>query len=342
MSSTKGKGVSLKNDDGEDDEDEEDDDDYDPTKDQEALEEDAKDNEEELKSSTALDIRATTKSSSSYPAVDQAFEELFGYPWGTTFLYHQQQQQRPYEEFDPQEESPQQQTKSVRKDGRLLRRNDTAPYSTNKNNKHKKQHTNSKNEFLLTQLFGRTAAMKLLHAPVVLPPSRNARQQLLVSLPPLEVSLQQGKRALMMERRRFAGVDILLQQQQQQQQQQPMSLSSTSATPETAIATTLDATTVLAPTLATTTATTATTTSLDQVLQELAGPSKVSTVAKTSADWDVFKTQHATTAEVLEERAQGKDAFLVKQDFLSRVDGRRFEQEKAQRDTQRGTGRNAK
>jgi Bucentaur or craniofacial development len=30
---------------------------------------------------------------------------------------------------------------------------------------------------------------------------------------------------------------------------------------------------------------------LDSVLQQIAGPSKISTVAKTSADWDSFKTE---------------------------------------------------
>lgn len=41
--------------------------------------------------------------------------------------------------------------------------------------------------------------------------------------------------------------------------------------------------------------------------------------------------------EELEKKAQDKDAFLVKKDFLQRVDLRRFEHEKAERDLQRAS-----
>jgi Bucentaur or craniofacial development len=70
---------------------------------------------------------------------------------------------------------------------------------------------------------------------------------------------------------------------------------------------------------------------LDVLLQELEGPGKLSTVAKTSADWESFKQDAGVEAE-MEKHAQGKNAFLVKQDFLQRVDQRSFVQEKAQRD----------
>jgi hypothetical protein len=73
---------------------------------------------------------------------------------------------------------------------------------------------------------------------------------------------------------------------------------------------------------------------IDSVLQQIAGPSKISTVAKTSADWDSFKTETGLEAQ-LEKKAQGKDAFLVKQEFLSRVDNRTFEREKGERDRER-------
>ena len=39
--------------------------------------------------------------------------------------------------------------------------------------------------------------------------------------------------------------------------------------------------------------------------------------------------------EELEKKAQGKDAFLVKEDFKSRVDRRKFELEKDVRDRER-------
>jgi hypothetical protein len=37
----------------------------------------------------------------------------------------------------------------------------------------------------------------------------------------------------------------------------------------------------------------------------------------------------------LEKKAQGKDAFLVKQDFLKRVDQRKFELERDERERER-------
>jgi hypothetical protein len=75
---------------------------------------------------------------------------------------------------------------------------------------------------------------------------------------------------------------------------------------------------------------------LDTLLQELDGPSKLSTVAKTSADWDQFKTKEGLE-EDLTKQAQGKNAFLQKKDFLQRVDARRFEVEKQVRDAERAT-----
>jgi hypothetical protein len=73
---------------------------------------------------------------------------------------------------------------------------------------------------------------------------------------------------------------------------------------------------------------------IDSLLQELNGPGKLSTVAKTSADWDSFK-QDAGVEDEIEKQAQGKNAYLHKQDFLKRVDERSFVQEKAQRDQDR-------
>jgi hypothetical protein len=74
---------------------------------------------------------------------------------------------------------------------------------------------------------------------------------------------------------------------------------------------------------------------VDNVLAQLAGPSKMSTVAKTNNDWESFKESDKQLQDELEKRAQGKDAFLVKQDFLKRVDHRTFELEKEGRDRER-------
>lgn len=76
---------------------------------------------------------------------------------------------------------------------------------------------------------------------------------------------------------------------------------------------------------------------VDSLLTEMARPEKLSTLSKTSADWDLFKLRDKDGAlkEQLESKARGKEAYLVKKDFLARVDGRRFELERAQRDRQR-------
>ncbi len=78
---------------------------------------------------------------------------------------------------------------------------------------------------------------------------------------------------------------------------------------------------------------------LDNLLQEMSRPEKLSTISKTSTDWDLFKSKNADEAlkEQLESRAEGNDAFLVKKDFLDRVDHRRFELEKQERDRERAS-----
>jgi hypothetical protein len=51
-------------------------------------------------------------------------------------------------------------------------------------------------------------------------------------------------------------------------------------------------------------------------------------------DWESFKDKTGIDEE-LRKKAEGKDAYLVKQEFLQRVDLRKFEQEKAQRERER-------
>jgi hypothetical protein len=77
---------------------------------------------------------------------------------------------------------------------------------------------------------------------------------------------------------------------------------------------------------------------LDSLLEHLSGPTKLSTVAKTSNDWEMFKqNQSDDFKQKLETKAQGSQAFLQRKDFLSRVDQRRFEHEKTQRDQERSS-----
>ena len=73
---------------------------------------------------------------------------------------------------------------------------------------------------------------------------------------------------------------------------------------------------------------------LDTILSKINAPEKVSTLTKTGIDWEQFKDDQGLEEE-LAKKAQGKDAYLLKQEFLQRVDLRRFEQEKAERDKQR-------
>jgi hypothetical protein len=81
---------------------------------------------------------------------------------------------------------------------------------------------------------------------------------------------------------------------------------------------------------------TTTGTNLDSVLQQLVGTKKMNTVEKTNQDWESFKQNtDPTFQDELEKTAQSKDAYLIKQDFLQRVDQRRFELERSERDQER-------
>ena len=77
------------------------------------------------------------------------------------------------------------------------------------------------------------------------------------------------------------------------------------------------------------------TSKLDSVLNHIAGKKELNTVEKTSNDWEGFKETDKTLQDDLERNAQSKNAYLVKQDFLNRVDHRKFELEKAERDQER-------
>ena len=74
---------------------------------------------------------------------------------------------------------------------------------------------------------------------------------------------------------------------------------------------------------------------VDAVLAQIAGPGKLSTAQKTSDDWESFKGSDKQLQDELEKTAQSKDAFLVKQDFLNRVDQRTFELERDERERER-------
>jgi hypothetical protein len=73
---------------------------------------------------------------------------------------------------------------------------------------------------------------------------------------------------------------------------------------------------------------------IDAVLSQIKGPQKFTTIDKTNVDWENFKDK-AGLEEELKKKAQSKDAYLVKKDFLNRVDLRRFEQERDERNKKR-------
>ena len=79
---------------------------------------------------------------------------------------------------------------------------------------------------------------------------------------------------------------------------------------------------------------------IDAVLSQIKGPQKFTTIDKTNVDWENFKDK-AGLEEELKKKAQGKDAYLEKKDFLNRVDLRRFEQEREERNRKRAAAASA-
>jgi hypothetical protein len=74
-------------------------------------------------------------------------------------------------------------------------------------------------------------------------------------------------------------------------------------------------------------------TGLDRVVSDIINGRKgVSTVQKSSADWDAYKHAKSLEAELAD---AGKKGFVEKEAFLNRVDYRQFEIERAQRERER-------
>mmetsp|Transcript_13919 Transcript_13919/g.23119 ORF Transcript_13919/g.23119 Transcript_13919/m.23119 type:complete len:254 (+) Transcript_13919:92-853(+) len=188
-------------------------------------------------------------------AVDAAFEELFGYSFGTRFLPKR------------------------RKLG-----DDPSNYN--------------RTEDIIVAIFGPTAAAQIMA-------TSNTVTKMKVQRAPLPSRIL----TTVTEEKKYAGQTIRVTR-------------------------TLNATQAAAAAAATTTAEDGNPKGLDSLLQALNGPGKLSTVAKTSADWDTFKTD-AGVEDELDKQAQGKNAYLHKQDFLKRVDERRFVDEKTKRDQER-------
>lgn len=73
---------------------------------------------------------------------------------------------------------------------------------------------------------------------------------------------------------------------------------------------------------------------LDSMVAAIQDPKKISTIEKSSLDWDNFKQKEGIDDEL---KQFTKDGYLEKQEFLQRVDLRKFEQEKKERDKKRNT-----
>ena len=74
-------------------------------------------------------------------------------------------------------------------------------------------------------------------------------------------------------------------------------------------------------------------TSLDRLVNGIRNKKGVTAVEKSSYDWDQFKNKDKGLQDELKNATE--DGYVEKQDFLSRVDHRRFEIEKADRERQR-------
>ena len=210
------------------------------------------------------DVLGCNLSESKRRAVDDAFEELFGYKFGTSFR------------------------------AKRRRRDDTKGTSSEEDRRLD----------LLERVFGAARAAKLLSTS-----SSVVMQRQLVRRAPRPSA--SGTNEMVTETRVFAGKEIQVQRRALGRQE----AKKDGLKPPPADSATNPK-------------------GIDSLLQKISGPNQLSTVAKTSADWDSFKTE-AGMEEQLEQQAQGKGAFLVKQDFLQRVDERRFEHERTKRDQER-------
>ncbi len=64
---------------------------------------------------------------------------------------------------------------------------------------------------------------------------------------------------------------------------------------------------------------------LDKLIDSLKGPKAISTVSKSSADWEIYKEKEGITDEQL---TAAKDGYLAKQEFLQQCDVVNYENEK--------------
>lgn len=78
---------------------------------------------------------------------------------------------------------------------------------------------------------------------------------------------------------------------------------------------------------------------IDYILSQIRGPTKINTITKTSHDWDHFKERNSLDEE-LKQNSEGRYAYLLKKEFLEKVDLRRYELEKQNRENIRAIANN--
>jgi hypothetical protein len=240
-------------------------------------------------------------SSSSKTLVDAAFERMFGYSWGTTF--------------------------------------DLSSTSSSSNN-------NNNSEQQMVQIFGPLRTARILNQKwnVAAPPSSSLPSygnykdsSIASSSTTTQRSVYSSAGNANCEKDSSTGKNkkIRLEEKDYKNIELPKHMILSSVAPS-------QPTTQPAQTTSTTnnnknknSSSTSTSSNLDNVLKKIAGKKQMNTVEKTSNDWEGFKETDKTLQDDLERTAQSKNAYLVKQDFLNRVDQRKFELEKVERDRER-------
>jgi mannitol-specific phosphotransferase system IIBC component len=248
--------------------------------------------------------------------VDAAFKRLFGYSWGTTFDLT------------------------------------TTTTTTTTNNSNVSVSALSSVERQMIQIFGPTRTARILNLPwdVVAPVSAGSNTAYMddyynpaamlttkivstdaaISIPFVSLSSLSAAAALQSDSSTRRSKKMRLEEKDYKNIALPNHMvSSNSSLPSTT------ANTSQAAAVTTAAASGTSTSNLDSVLSQIAGKKQINTVEKSSNDWEGFKESDKTLQDELERNAQSKNAYLVKQDFLNRVDHRKFELEKEERDRER-------
>jgi len=278
--------------------------------------------------SNKLAILLSSSSSSSKTLVDAAFERMFGYSWGTTFdLASTNDSNEDNDNGNSSSSSIQQQMIQIfgpLRTARILnqRWDVIAPLISSSSSSSREDYKKD-SVSLTTRLTTKTVAtptctpISVYSSSIVNDPCKNYS------------SITRENKKIRLEEKDYKNIEL------------PKHMMSCVVPPPSAIETTT-ANTVAAKSVQPTSMSMSMTTNnnnnssnLDTVLEKIAGKKKMNTVEKSSNDWEGFKETDKTLQDELERTAQSKNAFLVKKDFLNRVDQRKFELEKEERDRER-------